>query len=58
MDSKKIEKQTRKIFHEIHNKQGDDQSIYERLTSMYSYEYFQVDKKFFNKKNCLDAVQM
>jgi len=55
MDSEKIEKQTRKIFHEIHSKQGNDESTYDRLTSMYSHEYFHVDERFFNDKICLDA---
>jgi|TARA_B100000953_G_scaffold194212_1_gene159976 ubiquinone/menaquinone biosynthesis C-methylase UbiE len=55
MDSKEIEKFTRKIFHEIQSGQGNDQSIYDRLISLYSYEYFHVDEHFFNNKICLDA---
>ena len=55
MDSEKIEKITRKIFHKIHSEQANDEDIYNRLTSMYSYEYFHVNYEFFSDKICLDA---
>ena len=55
MDSKEIEKITRKIFHKIQTEQGSTESIYDRLVSLYSHEYFRVDKQFFENKICLDA---
>ena len=55
MDSEEIEKRTREVYHEIHSEQGNDESIYDRITSMISHEFFQVDESFFNDKICLDA---
>ena len=55
MDSEEIEKRTREVYHEIHCEQGNDESIYDRITSMISHEFFQVDESFFNDKICLDA---
>ena len=55
MDTEKIEKKTREIFHKIHSEQASDEDIYKRLTSMYSHEYFHVNEEFFRDKICLDA---
>lgn len=55
MTLKDIEKKTREIFHDIQINQGNDPFTYDRLTSSYSHEYFNVDKNFFRNKICLDA---
>ncbi len=50
-----VEKKTREIFHDIQIKQGNDSKIYDRLDSLISNEYFDVDENFFKNKICLDA---
>ncbi len=55
LNSKEIEKITRDIFHKIQTEQGSSESTYDRLVSLYSHEYFCVDKQFFEDKICLDV---
>lgn len=50
-----VEKTTRKIFHKIHQMQGDNQEIYYRLATLLSTEFLEVEPDFFNQKVCLDA---
>lgn len=53
--SKEIEKETRRLYHDIHKIQGDDPFIFNRLVDLLNIEYLKVDKNFFADKICLDA---
>lgn len=47
--------ETRKIYHEQHNKVANDEIAMNRFINMFSHEYFGVDKDFFKDKKVLDA---
>lgn len=55
MNITNLEKQTRKIFHKIHLEQGEDEKIFNRLSSLLSMDYFKLEKDYFLNKMCLDA---
>lgn len=52
---KDIEKQTREVFDKLHLTQGNEQAVFDRLTSLLSTDYLQVAPDFFADKDCLDA---
>lgn len=52
---REIEKETRRLYHDIHKIQGDDPFIFNRLVDLLSTEYLKVDKNFFIDKICVDA---
>lgn len=52
---KRLEKDSREIFHALHTAQAEDRAIYDRLTSLYSPQYFGVPEDWFHGKVCLDA---
>jgi ubiquinone/menaquinone biosynthesis C-methylase UbiE len=54
-DQEKFEKDTRKVFDNLHRQQAKDESIFNRLVALLSTDYFQVPKNFFKGKVCLDA---
>lgn len=54
-DMKKVEKQTRKIFHKLHTAQAQDKAIFNRLVKLLSTSYLQVPDDYFQGKKCLDA---
>lgn len=49
---KQFEELTRGVFHELHKGQADDEGIYDRLTSLLTTDYLQVDKDFL-KTRCV-----
>ncbi len=55
MNRQQFEQSTRTIFDEIHRAQGDDQEIFNRLTSLLTTDYLGVDEDWFTGKVCLDA---
>jgi len=55
MSVRNFESKTRKIFHQIHKKQGSERNIYDRLVRLLSPDYLQVPLNFFDGKICLDA---
>ena len=54
-EREKFEKDTRQLFHKLHSAQADSDYIFNRLTSLLSTEYLQVEEGFFTGKTCLDA---
>ena len=50
-----IEKETRKLYHNIHKIQGDDPFIFHRMVDLLNTKYLKVNKNFFTDKICLDA---
>jgi ubiquinone/menaquinone biosynthesis C-methylase UbiE len=55
INSREIEKDTRKTFHKIHTLQAQDKRIFQRLHALLGTEYLEVEKDFFRGKICLDA---
>ena len=50
-----FETRTRKVFHGLHKKQGENDQILKRLIALLNPEYLKVDSEFFKDKICLDA---
>lgn len=50
-----LEKRTRRIFHDIHRAQGDDNYIFGRLSTLLNTDFLKVGPGFFKGKVCLDA---
>lgn len=50
-----FERQTRSIFHELHTQQGDNDAIFQRLSTLLSPAYLREADDFFQGKICLDA---
>jgi ubiquinone/menaquinone biosynthesis C-methylase UbiE len=55
MERKKLEKETRGIFHKLHIEQKKDNAIFARLVSLLDEEYLKEKKGFFKNRICLDA---
>ena len=55
MERNELEKTSRAVFDEIHNSQGEEPNILNRLASLLSTEYLKVDEDWFVGKICLDA---
>ena len=52
---KKLEEDSRALFHELHKSQAKDDFVYSRLVGLLSEEHLEVEKDFFKGKVCLDA---
>ncbi|MFQ5713603.1 MAG: class I SAM-dependent methyltransferase [Candidatus Scalinduaceae bacterium] len=55
MENENLAQSTHKIFSEIHKEQAEDKLIHERLVSLLTTEYLEVEENFFLGKRCLDA---
>lgn len=55
MTEKTFEQRTRQVFHDLHQKQGANKAIFERLVSLLDPAYLRVEDDFFTGKICLDA---
>jgi ubiquinone/menaquinone biosynthesis C-methylase UbiE len=55
MGKKKLERDTRAVFHKLHVEQAKDSAIFARLVALLDEEYLGVKKGFFKNKFCLDA---
>ena len=55
INRKKLEQDSRAIFHDLHVKQGRNKNIYDRLTNLLSTDYLGLPKDYFKDKICLDA---
>src|SRR5688500_4197104 len=54
-DKEKIEQDTRRLYHGIHQEQLHDPFIFQRLLNLFSTEYLKVPDDFFHGRVCLDA---
>src|SRR5262245_37775345 len=54
-DREQIERDTRTLYHGIHQQQLEDPAIFNRLVNLLSTEYLEVAPDFFHGKRCLDA---
>ena len=55
MNRAEVEKKTRQLYHQIHQEQGDDPKIFQRLTTLLSTDFLRFPPDFFHGKVCLDA---